>query len=164
LGIEQVFCFGVLLCFEGCHGVFQVTDRATEPINETRLNLNLKERPLSDRQAAIIRFVESYVQQHKHPPSIRDISRGVGISSTSNVTYHINRLIENGYLHKQPGTSRTLVVLASGYQNVGEPMPHDWAAEMAALRAENRRLREWCRQLERERVWEREQLQQVRAR
>lgn len=140
-----------------------MTDRAIEPTNEPRLSLSFNERPLSDRQAAIIRFVEGYVQQHRHPPSIRDISRGVGISSTSNVTYHINRLIENGYLYKQPGTSRTLVVVASASENVGEPMPHDWAAEMAALRAENRRLREWCRQLERERVWEREQLQQALA-
>jgi SOS-response transcriptional repressor LexA len=143
--------------------VFQVTDRATELINEPALSLGVKERPLSDRQVAIIRFVESYVQQYRHPPSIRDISRGVGISSTSNVTYHINRLIENGYLHKQPGTSRTLVVMASVSQNIGEPIPHDWASEMATLRAENRRLREWCRQLERERVWEREQRQQIRA-
>ena len=134
-----------------------------EPINDPMLGMGVKDRPLSDRQWTIMRFVQEYVQQHSHPPSIRDISRGVGISSTSNVTYHINRLIENGYLYKQPGTSRTLVVLASASQNGSEPIPHDWAAEMADLRAENRRLREWCRQLERERVWEREQRQQVRA-
>src|SRR5688500_1212387 len=108
--------------------------------------MGIKSRPLSDRQVAIIRFVEGYVQQHKHPPSIRDISRGVGISSTSNVTYHINRLIEQGYLSKQPGTSRTLVVLSSHYQPNGDPVSPDWIAERAALLVENRRLREWCRQ------------------
>jgi SOS-response transcriptional repressor LexA len=143
--------------------VFQVTDRATELINEPTLSLGFNERPLSDRQVAIIRFVEGYVQQHRHPPSIRDISRGVGISSTSNVTYHINRLIEQGYLSKQPGTSRTLVVLSSDYQDIGAAISPDWIAEMAALRVENRRLREWCRQLERERAWERKQRQEALA-
>jgi SOS-response transcriptional repressor LexA len=126
--------------------------------NELTLDTNVKDRPLSDRQAGILHFVQEYVQQHRHPPSIRDIGNGVGISSTSNVIYHLNRLIEYGYLYKQPGTSRTLVVLAPDYQELDEPVARDLAAEMVALRVENRRLREWCRQLERERAWERKQL------
>ena len=85
------------------------------------------------------------------------------MSSTSNVIYHIERLIEQGYLYKQPGTSRILVVLSADYQQMDEPIARDWAAEMATLRAENRRLREWCRQLERERAWEREQRQAALA-
>lgn len=137
-----------------------MTNITSEQISESTLAIGVKGRPLSDRQMAIMRFVEECVQQHRHPPSIRDISRGVGISSTSNVTYHINRLIEQGHLYKQPGTSRTLVVLSSTYQDVGESILPDWTAEMAALRAENRRLREWCRQLERERLWERQQHQE----
>jgi SOS-response transcriptional repressor LexA len=131
--------------------------------NELTLDTSVKERPLSDRQAGILRFVQAYVQQHRHPPSIRDIGNGVGISSTSNVIYHLNRLIEHGYLYKQPGTSRTLVILASDYQELDEPVARDLAAEMATLRAENRRLREWCRQLERERAWERKQLAEALA-
>ena len=133
------------------------------PVIDPTPNVDFKSRPLSERQSTILCFVEEYVQQHSHPPTIRDIGQGVGISSTSNVIYHINRLIEHGYLYKQPGTSRTLVVLASDYQQMGDPVVRDWAAEMATLRAENRRLREWCRQLERERAWEREQLQAALA-
>jgi SOS-response transcriptional repressor LexA len=128
-----------------------------EPVNDPTLGISVKDRPLSDRQRAILCFIQEYVQQHSHPPSIRDIGRGVGISSTSNVIYHINRLIQYGCLYKQPGTNRTLVVLAD-YQEIDEPVARDLLDEMANLRAENRRLREWCRQLERERVWERKQL------
>lgn len=126
--------------------------------------VDVKQLALSERQKAILRFVQNYLRDHKHAPSTRDIGRGVGISSTSNVTYHINRLVDYGYLTKQPGASRTVVVLETAYDPIDEPAVHDWAAELAALRAENRRLREWCRQLERERAWEREQYQAMRAR
>jgi SOS-response transcriptional repressor LexA len=145
------------------NGVFQVRRRKVESVNDPTLRISVQDRPLSERQRAILRFIQDYVQQHSHAPSIRDISQGVGIPSTSNVSYHINRLIQHGCLYKQPGTSRTLVILAAGYQPMDEPILPDWAAEMATLRAKNRRLREWCRQLERERVWEREQLQTAQA-
>jgi hypothetical protein len=144
-------------------GVHEVNNIASEQISESPLAMSIKGRPLSDRQVAIMSFVEEYVQEHPYPPSIRDISRGVGISSTSNVSYHINRLIEQGYLSKQPGTSRTLVALSPDYQPNDDPVSPDWKAERVALRAENRRLREWCRQLERERMWERQQRQEPLA-
>ena len=131
--------------------------------NDVTPGIDIKELALSERQKAILRFVQDYMQQHRHPPSTREIGQGVGISSTSNVIYHVKRLVDYGYLARQPGTSRTVIVLATGYEQIDEPLVRDWAAELAALRAENRRLREWCRQLERERAWEREQQAAARA-
>lgn len=131
--------------------------------NDATQAINIKDQPLSERQQAILCFVQDYMRQHGHPPSTRDIGRGVGISSTSNVMYHVRRLIEYGYLYKRSGMSRTLVVLEAGYPQIGEPPVIDWAAEIAALQAENRRLRQWCRQLERERAYEREQRQMAQA-
>ena len=131
--------------------------------NDVTQEINIKELALSERQRAILRFVQDYVQEHKHPPTTREIGQGVGISSTSNVIYHVKRLVDYGYLGKQPGTSRTVIVLAAGYEQIDEPLVRDWAVELATLRAENRRLREWCRQLERERAWERKQQQEALA-
>lgn len=131
--------------------------------NDVTQGIDIKELALSERQRAILRFVQDYMREHKHPPSTREIGQGVGISSTSNVIYHVKRLVDYGYLGRQPGTSRTVIVLATGYEQIDEPLVRDWAVELAALRAENRRLREWCRQLERERAWERKQQQEALA-
>ena len=131
--------------------------------NDATRGIGVKNVPLSDRQQAILRFVQDFMQQHKHPPSTREIGQGVGIASTSNVIYHVKRLVDYGFLGKQPGTSRTVIVLAAGYEQIDEPLVRDWTAELAALRAENRRLRQWCRQLERERAYEREQDQATLA-
>ena len=129
--------------------------------NDTTQDKGPKHQRLNERQRDILQFVQEYIQEHRHPPSTRDIGRGVGISSTSHVAYHINRLVDYGYLAKRPGTSRTVVVLDVGHEQIEEPLVHDSATELAVLRAENRRLREWCRQLERERAWERKQRQEV---
>ncbi|MEO8611414.1 MAG: hypothetical protein ABI690_26185 [Chloroflexota bacterium] len=132
-------------------------------INDSTRGIGVQNQPLSARQKAILRFVQDYMQQHKHPPSTREIGEGVGISSTSNVIYHVNRLVDYGYLSRQRGTSRTVIVLAAGFEQIDEPLVRDWAAELAALRAENRRLLAWCRQLERERAYEREQREAAQA-
>jgi hypothetical protein len=162
LGIEQKFC-SVYDNNLGVVGSFQVRKQVVMQVNDSTRGIGIKNQPLSERQRAILRFVQDYIQQHKHPPSTREIGQGVGISSTSNVIYHVKRLVDYGYLGRQPGTSRTVIVLATDYEQTDEPLVRDWAAELAALRAENRRLLAWCRQLERERAYEREQREAARA-
>jgi repressor LexA len=111
---------------------------------------------LGKRQRAILVFVREYIRQHGQPPTSRDIGDGVGIHASSSIAYHINRLVTLGYLNKREDTNRTFIVLGIRNHPNGKPTIPDLEAELAALQLENRRLREWCRQLERERAWERE--------
>jgi SOS-response transcriptional repressor LexA len=104
---------------------------------------------VSARQRAILQFMYDYLQRHGHAPAIRDIGHGVGIASSSNVIYHINRLVVKGYLSKGQGTSRTMVLLGAGYRLLGQPAVQELQAELAALQRENRRLRAWCHQFKR---------------
>ena len=112
---------------------------------------------LTQRQQAILGFIQAYLEEHSRPPAEREIGRAVGLRSTSSVHYHVKRLVAMGYLGKQASGRRTLVLLKAGQQPLDEPMAQDTETELAALRAENQRLRAWCRQLERERAWERQQ-------
>ena len=111
---------------------------------------------LSERQRAILEFVRRYLQEQSRPPTLREIAQGVGVQSTSTVDHHINRLVDRGYLRKQARKKRTLVTLPTDHQPMSEPTLQELLEEVTALRTENRRLREWCRQIERERAWERE--------
>lgn len=65
---------------------------------------------LSDRQARILDYIIDYLGQHKIPPSIRDIGRAVGISSTSVVNYNLTKLQEMGLIERMPEVSRGLSV------------------------------------------------------
>lgn len=113
-----------------------------------------KDQPLTERQQAILRFVYTYIQEHGHPPAVREIGEGVGLASTSNVAYHLDHLVQRGYLGKGQGKGRTLVLLEAGYRQLGKPTIQDLYAEIATLQIENRRLWDWNRQLQREGGWE----------
>jgi repressor LexA len=61
---------------------------------------------LSERQRKILEFVRQYTDEMGYPPSIRDICRGCGISSTSVVDYNLKLLEREGYLRRDPDVSR----------------------------------------------------------
>jgi repressor LexA len=61
---------------------------------------------LTDRQRRILEFIQQFSQEYGYPPSIREIGRAVGISSTSVVNYNLNRLVEEGYLSRDQNVSR----------------------------------------------------------
>ena len=52
---------------------------------------------LSQRQQRIIDFIKEYLAEYNYPPTIREIGKAVGISSTSVVKYNLERLQEKGY-------------------------------------------------------------------
>lgn len=63
---------------------------------------------LSDRQQLILSFIEEFIEEHDYPPTVRDIQSGCGISSTSVVSYNLDRLKESGALSRDSEVSRGL--------------------------------------------------------
>jgi len=61
---------------------------------------------LSDRQRRMLDFIQHFTDESGYPPSIREIGKAVGISSTSVVNYNLNRLVEEGYLSRDQNVSR----------------------------------------------------------
>jgi repressor LexA len=71
---------------------------------------------LSDREQDILRFIEEFILEYGFPPSLREIMRGIEVSSTSVASYHIRRLERKGVLEFQPNTSRGIRLLTSRYR------------------------------------------------
>ncbi len=70
-------------------------------------------KPLSLRQEGIMDFIRKYLGENGFPPSIREIGKAVGISSTSVVNYNLRRLEERGYLSREKEVSRGLRLSAN---------------------------------------------------
>ncbi len=68
---------------------------------------------LSDRQVRILEFIETYLGEHDYPPTIREIGKAVGISSTSVVKYNLERLQDKGKIKRSGEVSRGLRLLDS---------------------------------------------------
>jgi repressor LexA len=68
---------------------------------------------LSERQVRILEFIETYLVEHDYPPTIREIGKAVGISSTSVVKYNLERLQDKGKIKRSGEVSRGLRLIDS---------------------------------------------------
>lgn len=67
-----------------------------------------KNKPLSEKQKAILNFMQDYIVNYHYPPTIRDICLATGIKSTSVVNYNLNKLVQAGLLERTQRKSRGL--------------------------------------------------------
>jgi len=63
---------------------------------------------ISKKQRRILAFVGEYIDDNGYPPSMREICSALNISSTSVVSYNLDRLEEAGYLARDREVSRGL--------------------------------------------------------
>jgi len=73
---------------------------------------------LSKRQTRILDYVIRHINEHGYAPTMREIGRAVGISSSSVAKYNVGKLIEAGYLAETPtGKARTIVPVMDAQGN-----------------------------------------------
>jgi len=65
---------------------------------------------LTEKRRQILDFIIEFQREHGYPPSVREIGRSVGLSSSATVHDHIDRLTEGGFLVKDPTKPRALQV------------------------------------------------------
>jgi len=91
-------------------------------------------RTLSNKQRLILNFLRNFMDESGYPPSIRDIAKACGISSTSVVDYNLRILEREGYIRRAPEISRGIELLGQGKRRAvavpiighiaaGEPIP-----------------------------------------
>src|SRR5438094_8246793 len=69
---------------------------------------------LSPRQREILEFVNSHVDRHGYPPTVREIGGAVGLTSPSTVHAHLARLEAAGLIRRDPTKPRALEVIEGG--------------------------------------------------
>jgi repressor LexA len=65
---------------------------------------------LTEKRRQILDFIIEFQREHGYPPSVREIGRSVGLASSATVHDHIDRLVEGGFLVKDPTKPRALQV------------------------------------------------------
>ena len=69
---------------------------------------------LNKREKAILKYIEKQVNLKGYPPSVREIGKAVGLSSTATVHGYLAKLEEKGYIKKESQKGRTLRLLKGG--------------------------------------------------
>lgn len=68
-------------------------------------------RTLSPRQQKMLGFIRQFLTDKAYPPTVRDIVRGCGISSTSVAEYNLVILEKEGYIRRHREVSRGIELL-----------------------------------------------------
>lgn len=61
---------------------------------------------LTDRQEEILTFIKQFREENGYPPTLREIGKRFGISSTFGVKRHLEALVKKGYLNIESNASR----------------------------------------------------------
>jgi len=90
---------------------------------------------LTDKQQAILNFINEYIAEHQYPPSVREIGKHFGIYPAT-VQDHISAIERKGFLQKKRFQSRTLSVSRASRPG-GIPVVGTVAAGVPILAQEN---------------------------
>lgn len=66
---------------------------------------------LTPRQRKVLEIVTSFIQEYGYPPSLRQIGVELGVSGTLGVMKHLEALEKKGYLRRDGGSSRGIVLV-----------------------------------------------------
>ena len=95
---------------------------------------------LTKRQQEIFDFVKRYVGEHGYPPTVRDIGKAIGLTSSSTVHAHLGNLERLGLLRRDPTKPRAIEVLVDKAKQAvkgGLPVVGAVAAGAPVLAEEN---------------------------
>ena len=63
------------------------------------------------KERAILKFIEEQVMDKGYPPSVREIGKAIGLSSTATVHAYLAKLEKQGFIKKEDKKGRTLKVI-----------------------------------------------------
>ena len=96
---------------------------------------------LTKRQQEIFDFIKRYGSEHGYPPTVRDIGKAIGLTSSSTVHAHLANLEKIGLLRRDPSKPRAIEVLVDKAKEVvapsGLPLVGQVAAGQPVLAEEN---------------------------
>ena len=87
---------------------------------------------LTKRQQEIFEFIKSYSSQHGYPPTVRDIGKAIGLTSSSTVHAHLANLEKLGLLKRDPTKPRAIEVLVDKAKSLISPSGLPLVGQVAA--------------------------------
>ena len=66
---------------------------------------------LTDRQKEFFLFIKNFLDEYGYPPSVRDIAKGMEITSISSVKKMLDRLVEAGVIKKDSSKARGIELI-----------------------------------------------------
>ncbi|MBA2792815.1 MAG: transcriptional repressor LexA [Thermoleophilaceae bacterium] len=76
---------------------------------------------LTKRQQEIVDFIKKYSARYGYPPTVRDIGKAIGLTSSSTVHAHLANLEKVGLLRRDPTKPRAIELLVDKAKRAARP-------------------------------------------
>jgi repressor LexA len=70
---------------------------------------------LSEKQSDILNFIKKQIREKGYPPTVREICAGVGLSSTSTVHGHLERMEKKGIIKRDKTKTRAIEIVEDSF-------------------------------------------------
>jgi repressor LexA len=87
---------------------------------------------LTKRQQEIFEFIKQYSGRHGYPPTVRDIGKAIGLTSSSTVHAHLANLEKLGLIRRDPTKPRALEMLGEAARKITGPVGLPLVGRVAA--------------------------------
>lgn len=78
---------------------------------------------ITEKQNNVLDFIKKFTAMHGYPPSIREIGKGLGLSSPATVHTHVKKLCNAGYLKVDNNKFRAMEILVDNeYEEKSEEL------------------------------------------
>lgn len=81
--------------------------------------MNRPREGVEEQERRILESIRDFIYERGYPPTVRDIARETGISSTSVVDYYLRRLERAGWIERDPRSSRGIRLTVAGARGLG---------------------------------------------
>ena len=109
---ENFIFVAILLLFHLCYNILNNSNKLSHKILNRGVNIMEK---LTEKQKTVLNFIKSEIKSKGIPPSIREICKATGLSSTSSVHLHLANLEKKGYINRTHSKMRHIEILEDDF-------------------------------------------------
>lgn len=81
--------------------------------------MNRRREGMEEQEQRVLEYIRDFIQERGYPPTVREIARELGLSSTSVVDYYLKRLEQARWIERDPRSSRSIRLTAAGARGLG---------------------------------------------
>lgn len=68
---------------------------------------------VTEKQMAVLRWIEAFIEQRGYPPTMMEICQGMGYRTTSHAKHFVDRLVCAGRIERTPKAARGMRVISN---------------------------------------------------
>ncbi len=70
-----------------------------------------------NKEEELLNYIRNHQEEFGYPPTVREMCRAIKVSSTSTISYYLNKLENDGLIRKSPNKNRALEVVGETIAN-----------------------------------------------